>query len=275
MAEIIYPGGFNVANISPDGRHVAAIDFDGYHYSLMLYNVDSGDTKVLYRGQKVVDGFWTFRKEPRDITWVTNDMIAVDYGYRADSINLAGKLIAEVGEAVLRKADYNNPDSNMLLVLTDIEDGHMAKVDARTGEKTKFRLPDGGKPIHWAFDRSGELRAVTMIDSGFWRKANKITSWYKPGVTAEWELLEQFKVTDDYWRPMFVPDDDNTIIVSSRSGRDTYAIFPYNTKTHALGDMMAGHPAVDILAVGGVNEATFRSVKTSGMIPQQVWFDPN
>lgn len=56
--------------------------------------------------------------------------------------------------------ERDQPESPWLLVYTDADDLEIAKVHARTDEKKKFSYP-GGKPMYWAFDRSGELRAIT------------------------------------------------------------------------------------------------------------------
>lgn len=48
MAEIIYPGGFNVANISPDGRHVAALS--GEHKEVL--RDDTGIPRQAHRWQR-------------------------------------------------------------------------------------------------------------------------------------------------------------------------------------------------------------------------------
>lgn len=266
------PNGAISASLSPDGKHVAIVFFTGLVHELQIYDTESGESKVLSYSERVTEGFWSFVKAPRAVTWAGNDLLAVDYGIEAESVNLNGKKVADLGEAVIGRAERDKPDSPWLLVYTDVEDDEIAKVNARTGEKIKYRYPKG-KVMNWAFDRSGELRAVTLVNSAFWRDVSKVSNWYRPAAGAEWQKLEEFGIADDYWMPMFVPDEPHTLAISSRIGRDTYAIFSYDTERRQIGEMMAGHPTQDILNVSGLDQAAFEHVTTRGMRTQHVWFD--
>lgn len=86
--------------------------------------------------------------------------------------------------------------------------------------------------------------------------------------------MAEFKLTDDYWVPLYVPDEAGKLVISSRAGRDTYALFSYDTATRSIGEMIAGHPTQDILAVSGIDQSAVERVETTGMVPQLVWFDP-
>lgn len=260
--------------LSPDGKHLAAIEYNGIYHNLSLIDIDAGTAEIIVYGRRVREGNWIFNKEPRHVTWATNDVLAVDYGIEAESINLQGKKLEDLGDKVIRKAQLENADSPDVLVFTDAEDGDVALVNAKTGKKTKYRLPAfSGKAVHWAFDNQGVLRAVTLANSAFWKESTTISNWYKPGADQDWVKLAEFKVTDDYWTPLFVPDQPDSLIVSSSQGRDTRAVFQYDTRKRELGKMLAGHPDQDILDVEGINLDTFKRVITSGMLPQQHWFE--
>lgn len=200
-------------------------------------------------------------------------MLAVDYGVEAESIDLNGKKVADLGHSVIRKAQPTQTDSSMLLVFDDEDEEKVALADARTGTLTRYSFPMNGTPMRWVFDKRGDLRAVTLKNSEFWKDVTKIANWYKPSANAEWLKLAEFDVSDDYWLPIYVPDQENTLIISSSVGRNTSAIFQYNTTKNAIGDMMAGAVNQDILGVAGLNLTEFNYVTTSGMIPQQFWFD--
>lgn len=267
------PSGTLAVSLSPDGRHLASIIFNGTNYGLALHDSANLKATMLQVGKRVQEGLWNFHKAPRDVTWVGNDLLAVDYGIEAETINLQGKKVAELGRSVIGRAGRGDPVSPNLLVYTDEEDDEIALVDARTGASRQFKYPNG-KPIQWAFDRQGELRAVTLVNSAFWRDVSTVANWYKPAANAPWQKLAEFKVTDEYWLPLYVPDQPDTLIVSSRLGRDTYALFSYDAKRGVIGDMLAGHPTQDILSVSGIDQGAFERVTTRGMAPQDIWFDP-
>lgn len=273
IAKAIAPTGATSVSLSPDGKHVAIVFYSGYGYELQIYDTQTSTSKVLSSSQRVKEGFWSFVKSPRDITWAGNDLLAVDYGIEAESINLNGKKVADLGEAVIGRAERDKPASPWLLMYTDVDDLDIAKVNARTGEQKKFSYPSG-KPIYWAFDRSGELRAVTLVNSAFWRDVSTVSNWYRPSAEAPWQKLAEFGIAEDYWVPMAVADEPHTLVVSSRIGRDTYAMFNYDTERRQIGDMLAGHPTQDILGASGIDQAAFERVSTRGMRTEQVWFDP-
>lgn len=115
---------------------------------------------------------------------------------------------------------------------------------------------------------------MTLLNSEFWNDVTKVSNWYLPSPYGEWELLEEFSIKDDYWVPVFVPDEPQKLVVSSRIGRDTYAMFKYDAAQRKMGELMAGHPDQDILGASGVDQGAFQRVSTRGMRMEQVWFDP-
>lgn len=274
IEQAVNPLGTKALSLSPDGKHIVGIGYTGTNSTLIIYDTETLTPRLLSEGKRVVEGFWVFDKVPYAVTWVDNELLAVDYGIEAESIRLDGKKVADLGEFVIGKAERGNELSPNLLVYTDREDGDIGLVNARTGAMKKFSVPRG-KAIKWAFDKRGELRAVTLVNSAFWKDVSKVSNWYKRSAGAEWEKLAEFAVTDDYWVPMYVPDEGDALVVSSRSGRDTYAIYSYDTKNRAIGELMAGHPTQDILNVNGIDQTSFELVVTRGMKPQQVWFDPD
>lgn len=273
IAQAVSPGGTLSASLSPDGKHVAIVSYDGFFgHQLVMYDTQTHTSSPLMYSERVTEGHWSFVKSPQAITWAGNALLAVDYGIEAESINLNGKKVADLGEEVIGRAERGNPESPWLLVYTDADDLEIAKVHAGTGQRKKFSYPSG-KPMYWAFDRGGELRAITLVNSAFWHDVSKVSNWYRPSADAPWQKLEEFGIADDYWVPVSVPDEPHKLVVSSRIGRDTYALFDYDTERRQLGDMLAGHPTQDILGASGIDQAAFERVSTRGMRAQQVWLD--
>ena len=267
------PRGTTAVALSPDGRHVAMIAFNGYVRGLFLVDTATGTPKLIVGGKFVREGNWAFDKHPLEVAWVTNDLLAVDYGIEAESIDLTGKKVAEIGTSVIGKAEPDNPNSTMLLVYAD--EGHkgFARVNARTGDLDEFDLPIRGQLLQWAFDLHGELRAVTLRDTAFWRDEALVSNWYKPGRGKKWQKLSESHVTESYWTPLHVPDEAGKLIVMSNAGRDTNAVFSYDVQKRELGEMLAGHPTQDIVQVGGLGAVGLTSVLTRGLKPERIWFD--
>ncbi|PRC92919.1 alpha/beta hydrolase family protein [Solimicrobium silvestre] len=273
--DALSPAGIQAATLSPDGKHIAAIAFTGMNHGIILIDVDTNKAKLINSGKWTTRGNIRYSKEARKVFWIGNDLLAVDFGAYSETITLEGKSVTDIGDIVIGKLNTGQPDSPMLLVHDDFRDDDISIVNAKTGKMTGFSLPGFGTPDHWTFDKHGQLRAITMFNSAFWKDVTTVTNWYRPDTTKPWVKLDEFKVTDNYWFPVAVSDKENTLIISSNMGRDTRAIFSYDTVKHEIGEMMAGHPTQDILDVEGINLDSFTSVLTNGMMPQRFWFDPD
>jgi hypothetical protein len=85
------PEGTRYASLSPDGKHIASVIFNGTNFGLVLYDTATLDARMLRVGGRVQDGFYTYTKAPREVIWVGNDLLAVNYGLVAETIDLDGK----------------------------------------------------------------------------------------------------------------------------------------------------------------------------------------
>lgn len=272
LEELTDPSGMTKATLSPDGRHIAAILFDGSNHGLILVNTETLAVTQLGESGRVSKGYWSYYKAPRDVTWAGNDVLGIDYGFDAESMDLQGKKLRKLGESILGRVDTGE-NAGQLIVMKDSANDHIARCDARTAECTKFWRPPG-KVVRRAFDRQGNLRAITLLNSPFFKDASTVANWYRRADKETWVKLAEFSITDEYWTPVYVPDEPGTLVINSRIGRDTYALFNYDIAQGRQTELLAGHPSQDILSWQGIDKTAFDYVATSGMLPQQVWFDP-
>lgn len=270
--DVVVPDGMTAASLSPDGRHIAAIIFNGTNHGLVLVDTATQQARTIMQGKRGHVGLWDYFKAPRSVSWAGNEILVIDYGLEVESLDLDGKRIKTLGERTIGPAGYGNANFTKILVFEDVGDGEIALCDARSGKCERFNTPPG-KPVKWAFDKKGNLRAVSMLNSAFWKDVSTVTNWYRPGDREEWQKLAEFKITDDYWVPVYVPDEPGTLVINSRLGRDTYALFNYEVTQRRQGEMLAGHPVQDIISYKGIDQSAFNYVATGGMIPTQVWFD--
>lgn len=266
--------GFGSAAISPNGKYVAAIGNSGDLYGLILIDTETHTRKLLQEFNIGRIGFTRFWKEPRKATWVTDDLIAVDYGLVAETIDLEGKTVASTGVAIIGKAEPDNVHSTMLLVYDDLDHQVLARVDGRTGEKDRFDLPFTGKVSDWAFDSRGNLRALTLLKSAFFKDESSISNWYRATPGGKWQKLAEFSVLDEIWTPLRVGDEDGTLLVLSSIGRDTRGVFKYDARSRKMLDMVYGHPTQDLAIVEGLELSQPRVVVTMGLKPERFWLDP-
>lgn len=272
IEDAVEPTGIQSVALSPNGKQLATIMFNGQRYHLALVDVETSAAKFIYSGNRVTEGYWSFDKEPLRVEWVGDDLLAVDFGLYAQTLSLDGKKGKELGEAIIGPAERSKPDSPLKLIYTDREDGDIALANARTGEINRIRHP-GGRALQWAFDKHGELLAVSVRNSAFWKDVTTVTNWYRGSTKEDWQKIAEFSIKDDYWVPLYAPDKPGKLVVRSRIGRDTYALFEYDVHSRSVGEMLVGHPTQDIVSVGGIDSEAYDRVITDGMVPQQVWFD--
>jgi dienelactone hydrolase len=258
--------------LSPDGKHVAGIDWEGGLPAAFVTDLDQRKSSFLQRWKPL--GHRLYGRWPLAIHWINNDLLALDLSNQESvSVDLAGNLVADLGERFIRPMFEKGASTDSVLVYRDVDDGTLDLVNARSGERVKYRVELPGKMLHGAFDASGALRAVTMMDTAFWSSTTKVSNWYRPDEHSPWQLLEEGPITGDAWHPLRALPEPDSLAILSRRDRDTYAVFRYDTKTRQRMEMMAGHPYEDIVYARGLDQASFESVITDGIKPKISWFD--
>jgi len=273
LIESLEPPAVLSAVISPDGKHIAIISFSGTNQGLTILNTDDLSSKEVYTGRWVPYGQSKFLKAPRQVRWITNGLMAVDYGLEADARDLEGKHIVDLGTRVIGKAVPSDPNSPLVLVYSDDDHERVAMVNTKTRKSRTLGFPMSGTPVRFAFDEQGELRALTLSSASFWNNSTLMSHWYRSSSNEEWTKLAEFKVTDEIWTPLAVEGASNRLIVSSRLGRDTLALFSYDPIKREIGEMLAGHPSEDVLVLDDLLSENYESVLTAGMKPVRYWFN--
>lgn len=274
LARMVTSHGIEQVVMSPDGKHLAILERADFGHTVFLRDVDSGQTKGIPYSRILKHANQMYTRDAQSVTWVTNDLLALNYGVYSESVTLEGKHVADIGDFVVGKVKPADPESTTLLVYPDYDSADLALVNARTGRQTSIKMPASGKLRRWAVDSNGQIRAVMLSSSDFWDDNTVISDWYKPPGNQPWEKLAEFKPTDNYWMPAFVPDKENSLVVFARGDRDTYAVFDYNTSTRSLDQLIASHPQEDIAYADGLNQSVLNSFSTNGMKPHRYWFDP-
>lgn len=266
---------FLQVSMSPDGRRLAALGYNGFGTGLFVGDTDKLDFKMVLESRRETTLNYDYTRSPVSARWIDNELIAVEYNDdEAEAIEAGGRKLVELGAHYLGRIDTEvDKPAERVLVYLDADGEKPALVNPRTGERRQDDSRPPGKVMHAAFDDLGALRAATTIDTTFWTERTTIRHWYRPDARAAWQLLQESKVTDDYWRPIYVPKEPDTIVAQSRAGRDTWAIVRYDTRKRAEVELMAGHPREDIVFASGLGNEVFQRVVTSGLKRQTHWFD--
>jgi len=271
--KLLVPNDMLSLSLSPDGTQVVGM---GYHLAgamVILIDVRTMKARRLISPERIKK-YGGYTRSPRRVRWIGNELLAVDFNdLESESVDLDGKKVAELGESFIGTFTEQGEKADWVLAYSDIKSGTIARVNARTGEKAKFKISLPGRLVDWAFDAGGALRAVTMMDTAFWSDTTKVSNWYRASETSSWQLLEETSITQEHMEPLYAPPEPNTLVVASRQGRDTTAIFRYDVLQHKTVELMAAHATEDIVGVSGLDQEVFRRVSTAGLKRRTFWFD--
>jgi len=142
-------------------------------------------------------------------------------------------------------------------------------MDTTTGRKTLKTLDSPANVVRWVADRKGVVRAAVTDEQSL---ASRI--WWRPAEDAKWVQLGEFRLGEPQFEPIAF-DGDGSLIVWSNIGRDTAAIYRYDTDKKALGEELAAHPQADLVSglVYDRRENRVVGLHYDGPLPGNAWFD--
>jgi len=186
------------------------------------------------------------------------------------------KAQAGQGRAVLRGTwllETLDDGSDDLLVEaneSDVRHADVYRMSAKTGRKSLKTLGRPGDAIRWVADRNGAVRAAITEEKGF----SIQRSWYRATEDSPWVQIGEYRLRDERIEPVAF-DGDGSLIVASNIGRDTMALYRYDTTKNALGELLAAHPQVDL--EGGLvydrRKHRIVGVRYDAGKPGVAWFD--
>ena len=142
------------------------------------------------------------------------------------------------------------------------------RLDTRTGDAKLLTADRPGDPIGWVADHAGVVRAAVSTE-----KSAKFIVWWRAGATAPWQKLHEHAFDKAGIVPVAF-DGDGSLIVASTLGRDSAALYRYDTQKMALGEMLAGHPYASLSdLVYDRNLKKIVGVVYDDGRPRAAWFD--
>jgi len=270
------PRGVQSMTLAPDGKHLAAIAWNGYANSLMLIDADTNAARVLVAPE--YRSGWTGRIQPLSVHWISSDSLAVDFNDGDCAVvGFDGRRGLVLGDHFVRMISADKPGERAQWAIVGAEGFFHSllihRVDVVTGDKVDVPIGLPGDLLNAVFDRSGQLRAATTRETKWLARGAKITNWYRHDERSPWQQLAQASVTEDLWRPLGVPDDSDTLVVLSRDGRDTWAMYGYDVATRRIDELRVGHPTEDLIGTEEDGRQNVIRAMTHGLKPSTYWFD--
>lgn len=145
----------------------------------------------------------------------------------------------------------------------------MYRLNTRDGRKTLLTDTWPGDPVRWVADRRGVVRGAITTEKG--GQTNR--SWWRASGDAKWQLIGEYGLRDAAVVPVDF-DGDGSLIVGSDVGRETVALYRFDTAKMAVGELMAAHPHADLSQIiYDRQQSKVVGVYHDGGRPGLAWFD--
>lgn len=142
------------------------------------------------------------------------------------------------------------------------------RLNTRSGDARLMTEDRPGDPVAWVADRAGVVRAAVSTE-----RTTRYTVWWRASADSKWQKLDEHA----FDRAGMVPvafDGDGSLIVASTVGRDSAALYRYDTQKMALGEMLAAHPYASLgNLVYDRNKKKVVGVVYDDGRPGAAWFD--
>ncbi len=281
VAPFLKLGTYTQLTLSPDGKHLAgvAVSPGGTNTAIVMIDTDTLTPHLIVQPRVwKVTGYQPYVRNPRQVGWISNDRIVVNFTMPDAAIfGIDGTLYpVDLMQGYLhafRDATGKATDSH--LVIREAAKMTLSVVNARTNDSTDYDLDLPKNPISWATDLTGQVRAARTLDTAFWSDRSVVTTWYRSSVEAKWQKVDERSVTADPFVPLFMSNRPDHIAVATLNGGDRVAIWDFDVATRTIGELMAGHESEDIAAVAMDDDASeVKSVVTDGLKRRTYWFQP-
>ncbi len=291
LARTIVPNGVGDMALSPDGKHLAVLTWTAapmtgsesregewpYIRSVLLMDTATMAVKKMLMPERREHVIGVF--QGTSFHWISNDRLAVNTNFgQCLVMDLDGETVRTLGTHLLQVIHPPGDGADPLAIvgapeLFDRDALH--RVNLRTGASEKVPTDLPGDVVDTVYDPKGRLRAAVTRETRWFVEGAKISTWYRHDEKAPWQLLQQVGGIDERWLPLAVPSDADTLLVASRQGRDTWALFNYDAVARKTTDLVAGSPTEDLVRVEEDADAEVQRVVTNGLKPTTWWFEPD
>ena len=165
------------------------------------------------------------RQTRRDRFLAVEVSVVIEYGTLIRTLNDGSDdIILSITRSARRSADH------LELFRVNTRNGHR--------EPMSFKIP--ANIVRHVLDGQNVLRAVQNRN----KEGTVDTLWYRENADSDWIKLEEFATEGpDTLTPVAFDSDNKTLLVLSRHGRDTEALFTYDTTARKLGEQLVAPPA--------------------------------
>ena len=245
---------FGAYILSPDGKRLASLVPLNGRDNLVVLDLEK-------RSRTNITNFDSF--DVADINWITNDRlyfrtvsgrdVTGRNSYKGTyAINVDGTQIKNLdslrgtpsGSRLVRVVDRKSGDMIVLANLRRRDAADLYLVNTLTNKVELLTYDSPANTTNFLLDKGNVPRfAWAGADP---KRSLESELWYRPDGKSPWVKLQTWKEGQAHWEPIEFTEDDRTVLVASDLGRDTSAIFEYDTQQQKLGKLIFEHPEVDL-----------------------------
>jgi dipeptidyl aminopeptidase/acylaminoacyl peptidase len=262
LADFFKRPAYRNVSLSPNGKLLAAIVPNGLRNGIVVIDLEkkSGNVVAAYRDADIRGFSWVNNKRvvydlldmqaglaeqkanglfAVDIDGGSARVIAPQTGVDASGVNFVWRHPQLVDTIIDEPAETD--DVYVVAGERNVTSPDVYRLNTRTGTKKlmTFDNPGDGRGF-WV--HNGAVKAVMSEDDA----TGQIKIYLRESAASKWRLASTH---NRYALTAMMPirfDYDGTLYVQSTVGRDTTAIFKWDTKTDKLGEMIASHNRFDL-----------------------------
>lgn len=254
---------FRDVRLSPDGKQLAAVAPLKGRGNLVVVDLDTRSARGITASER-----W----DVSDIRWIGNKRLyfRVGDGVEASgkarvkgaySINVDGTDMREVygdasgkmtglrGVAVLETEGGDSTKAFVTMRERTREWLDVYKLDFRSLRYELLTFDSPGRVVRWVLDTKNRPRVAAREEKRAKTGAPQFTTvWHRPAEGGKWEqILEMSSYRDGEDISLCGFDnDDRTLYLTARRGRDKAALWKYDTQTKQFGEPLVEDPLVDV-----------------------------
>jgi dipeptidyl aminopeptidase/acylaminoacyl peptidase len=244
----------NIAQItfSPDGKRIACLVPVARRMNLAVIDLEKKTKNLLTDFQDNDVGSLLWANDERIIFTKTSDGEpgATVYALNRDGTDrvlLVGGA-SEAGTEQMANAQFRGllarlpQDPKNILVLGNLSGAQgpdVCLMNLKTG-KLSLAVSNPGWVRRWILDRSQVVRAAVAV------QGPTTTVLLRDPVKGTLTPVHSHQEDAPGWRPISFDGDDRTLFVASNLGRDTTAVYRFDTETRTLGELVHGDPIYDV-----------------------------
>lgn len=218
---------------SPDGSKILATIPYERRANLMVVDLEKKSRNLItnFKDKSALSPFWA--NDNRILFFVDDDGLGREQ-YKLYAVNPDGKdptdLVPGRSMSFLRRLQDDPRHLLMQATITHRDWWDVAKFDVRTGRLSTPVVRAPGETAYYVVDHANEVRFAYVSDSA--TKMNRVL--YRDRAGQEWTEVGSFPFDTAGWRPLEFEADNRIVYVSSDIGRNTRAIYRFDTATRQL-----------------------------------------